>query len=62
MNIIDITNTNLSTEEVAKQLLGLKLISETPKGITSGWIVETEAYLGSIDRAAHTYKYRKTPR
>lgn len=62
MEIFDITDTNLSTEEVAKYLLGTKLISETPEGLTTGWIVETEAYLGAIDMAAHTYQNRKTPR
>lgn len=30
--------------------------------MTSGWIVETEAYVGAEDMAAHTYQYRKTPR
>jgi len=40
----------------------MKLISESPEGITTGWIVETEAYLGAIDMAAHTYQYKKTPR
>lgn len=62
IKIFDITNTNLSTQEVAKYLLGTKLISETLEGITAGWIVETEAYLGAIDMAAHTYQYRSTPR
>lgn len=62
IKIFDITNTNFSTQEVAKYLLGTKLISETPEGTTTGWIVETEAYLGAIDMAAHTYQYRNTPR
>lgn len=62
IKIFDIKNTNLSTQQVAKYLLGTKLISETSEGITAGWIVETEAYLGAIDMAAHTYRYRSTPR
>lgn len=62
IKIFDITNSDFSTQEVAKYLLGTKLISETPEGITAGWIVETEAYLGAIDKAAHTYQYRSTPR
>jgi len=62
MKIFDITNTSFSTEEVAKYLLGSKLISETSEGVTVGWIVETEAYLGAIDMAAHTFQYRNTPR
>lgn len=60
--MFDITDSSLTTEEVAKYLLGTKLISETPTGVTSGWIVETEAYLGIEDMAAHTYQGRKTPR
>ncbi len=28
----------------------------------SGWIVETEAYLGQVDAAAHSYQLRRTPR
>lgn len=47
---------------MAKKLLGTKLISKTPEGLTTGWIVETEAYLGVKDMAAHTYQGRKTPR
>lgn len=62
MCIFDITNPKYKTEDVAIQLLGQKIISETSEGITSGWIVETEAYLGVRDMAAHTYNGRKTPR
>jgi len=62
MEIFDFTNPKLSTEEVAKKLLGTKLISQTAEGTTAGWIVETEAYLGVKDMAAHTYQGRKTPR
>lgn len=44
------------------QLLGRKLISKTPEGTSTGIIVETEAYLGVRDMAAHTYQGRRTPR
>lgn len=39
----------------AKELLGWKLINQTPEGIAAGYIVETEAYLMS-DAASHSFK------
>ena len=42
--------------EVAKDLIGKKLVHNSPEGLTSGIIVETEAYMGAIDAAAHSYK------
>ena len=44
--------------EVAKDLIGKKLVHNSAEGLTAGIIVEVEAYLGKIDKAAHAYKGR----
>ena len=41
---------------VARELIGCRLVRKSPDGVTSAIIVETEAYMGEIDDAAHTYK------
>ncbi|MBM7552036.1 DNA-3-methyladenine glycosylase [Thalassobacillus pellis] len=50
------------TLELAEALLGKLLIKETDDGTAAGYIVETEAYIGPGDRAAHSYGNRKTKR
>ena len=56
------TDQTKTTEEIAQDLLGCLVIKETDEGVTSGWIVETEAYLGEIDEAAHSFGLKETPR
>lgn len=53
---------NLSTQELAINLLGRLLTHQTTQGLMSAWIVETEAYIGTIDQACHSYQGKKTPR
>lgn len=53
---------NQPTLELARALLGTILAKETEAGVAAGRIVETEAYLGAIDRAAHSFQNRRTKR
>ena len=41
---------------VARELIGKKLVTRAADGVTSGIIVETEAYMGALDAAAHSYR------
>lgn len=51
------------TVSVAQALLGQLLVRTLPDGTRlAGLIVETEAYLGPDDRAAHTYNNHRSPR
>jgi DNA-3-methyladenine glycosylase len=48
--------------ELARQLLGYKLVSCFNNELTSGIITETEAYAGVTDRASHAFGGRRTQR
>jgi DNA-3-methyladenine glycosylase len=50
------------TLKVAQELLGKKIVHNYNGKTLSGIIVETEAYMGPEDKAAHSYGGRKTPR
>lgn len=50
------------TFQVAQQILGSYLCTCIDGQLTVGKIVETEVYLGSIDKASHSYPNKKTPR
>ena len=55
--------TRPDTLQIAQDLLGKILVVPTENGKrVSGMIVETEAYLGSEDKAAHSYGNRRTKR
>ena len=47
---------------VSKSLLGKYLFTCIDGLITGGYIVETEAYNGIVDKASHAFGDRKTPR
>lgn len=53
---------NQSTKTVAKKLLGKKLVRIYKGKRISGIITETEAYLGLIDKGAHSYGGKITER
>jgi DNA-3-methyladenine glycosylase len=47
---------------ISRELLGKYLFTYIDGALTGGYIVETEAYNGIIDRASHSYGNRLTPR
>lgn len=47
---------------VARELIGKQLVHNSVDGTTKGIIVEVEAYMGSDDAAAHSYKALRTTR
>lgn len=47
---------------MAMELLGKRLVHSKDGKLTSGIIIETEAYLGEADPACHTFEGRRTKR
>ena len=47
---------------LAKELLGKTLVRKVDGVTLKGKIVETEAYIGAIDKASHAYNGRRTER
>ena len=50
------------TLDLAKALIGKILVHQTDEDLMGGQIVETEAYLGITDRAAHSFNNKRTKR
>ena len=47
---------------VAKDLLGMIIVKKHNNNYIAGRIVETEAYIGSLDKASHAYSNKRTKR
>ncbi len=48
--------------QIAKELIGKIIITKFNNQVTSGRIVETEAYIGLTDKASHSYGGKRTAR
>lgn len=55
-------NYSRPADQLARDLLGCVLVRQLGSARLAGVIVETEAYLGAIDKAAHSKGARRTPR
>jgi DNA-3-methyladenine glycosylase len=54
--------THSNVVQISRDLLGKYLFTSIDGVKTGGYIVETEAYHGAIDRASHAFGNRNTPR
>ena len=48
--------------KIARELIGKVLVTNFEGQLTSGIILETEAYNGIVDKASHSFNNRRTPR
>ncbi|NDL66335.1 DNA-3-methyladenine glycosylase [Anaerotalea alkaliphila] len=62
MSGLDLAFYGRDTLEVAPDLLGKVLVRVVAGRRLTGRIVEVEAYKGPVDKGAHSYNYRRTPR
>ncbi len=62
MNVLGREFYNRDSIEVAKELLGKILVRRIGDERIAARIVETEAYMGIEDKAAHSYGGKRTPR
>ena len=53
---------NTDVVDISKKLLGKVLVTNLSNHLTSGIIVETEAYAGIFDRASHAFNNKRTKR
>jgi DNA-3-methyladenine glycosylase len=56
MHVLDRKFYERDTRQVARALLGKKLVRKIGRGELSGMIVETEAYCGQADSACHAHR------
>ncbi len=62
MKVLKDFYTGEATNALAKELIGMELYHVSAEGLTSGIIVETEAYCGATDRGCHAWGNRRTDR
>lgn len=53
---------NTDVVDISKKLLGKVLVTNLSNHLTSGIIVETEAYAGIFDKASHAFNNKRTKR
>ena len=62
MSILNKSFYSIDALALSKKLLGKVLVNEVNGKVIKGIIVETESYIGAIDKASHAYGGRRTKR